>query len=155
MTKLRRISCAGDVYHAWGYGNVKRTKNLSREAWKNKSLERFILDLHGGGGGGGEYYKLFMKRFEDMNCVEDQVYCWISSELDDLSGPIKQNIIGYWILLESIIVQSVPCTAAIFWSIFSSHLSPNHSWFIHQSCLAIPAETPSIEGGKKLGRNVR
>jgi hypothetical protein len=42
---------------------------------------------------------------------------------------------GYWLLLGGGIVKSVPCTAVIFWSIMHTHLSSNHSWFIHQSSL--------------------
>jgi hypothetical protein len=52
----------------------------------------------------------------------------------------------YWLLLRSDIVQSVPCTAVIFWSIVRSHLKSNLSWFIHQSSL-LAAETHSSEAG--------
>jgi hypothetical protein len=52
----------------------------------------------------------------------------------------------YWLLLRSDIVQNVPCTAVIFWSIVRSHLKSNLSWFIHQSSL-LAAETHSSEAG--------
>jgi hypothetical protein len=42
----------------------------------------------------------------------------------------------YWLLLQGGIIQSMPCTMAIFWSIMHPHLSYRHSWFIHQSSLA-------------------
>jgi hypothetical protein len=45
-------------------------------------------------------------------------------------------------------LQSVPCTTTIFSSILRPHLRSNHSWFIHQSSLAIiPTEKPSSESG--------
>jgi hypothetical protein len=45
---------------------------------------------------------------------------------------MRTDLTGYWLLLPSGIVQSVPYTAAIFWFILLPHLSSNHSWFIHQ-----------------------
>jgi hypothetical protein len=52
------------------------------------------------------------------------------------------------------IVQSVPYTATIFWSIVRPTLTSNHSWFIHQSSLKISADTPSSESGKLVGWSV-
>jgi hypothetical protein len=49
---------------------------------------------------------------------------------------------SYWLLLRGGIVQGVPSTAAIFWSI----VRPSHSWFIQQSSM-VAAETPSNEAG--------
>jgi hypothetical protein len=40
---------------------------------------------------------------------------------------------AYWLILRSGIIQSVPCTATILWSVVHPHLSSNYSWFIHQS----------------------
>jgi hypothetical protein len=59
---------------------------------------------------------------------------------------LSADMIMYWLLLRSSIVQSFPCTAAIFCSIVRPHLSSNHSWFIYQSSL-IAAETPTTEVG--------
>jgi hypothetical protein len=50
-------------------------------------------------------------------------------------GPEVVNT-GYWLLLRGGIVQSVPCTAAIFWSTVRSQLSFNHPRFIQPSSLA-------------------
>jgi hypothetical protein len=44
------------------------------------------------------------------------------------------------------IIQRVPCTAAIFWSIVRPHLISNHSWLIHQNSL-VAAEIPSSKTG--------
>jgi hypothetical protein len=46
----------------------------------------------------------------------------------------------YCLLLRGGIVQSVPCTAAIFWFTVRPHVSSNHSWLIHQSTLANTSE---------------
>jgi hypothetical protein len=43
---------------------------------------------------------------------------------------LKSHIVYYWLLLRDGIIQSVPCTAAIFWFV-CPHPSSNHSWFIH------------------------
>jgi hypothetical protein len=51
---------------------------------------------------------------------------------------------GNWLRCGGGIVESVPCTAAIFSSIVHPHLSSNRSSFIHQSCL-VAADTPSSE----------
>jgi hypothetical protein len=48
--------------------------------------------------------------------------------------------------MRSGIVQSVPCTAAILWSIVRPHLSSNRFWLVHQSYL-VAAETPSNKAG--------
>jgi hypothetical protein len=56
--------------------------------------------------------------------------------------------ICYWLLLRGGIVQSVPCTAAIFWSILRPHLTSNHSWFIHQRSLA--KQTPCSGTGRNV-----
>jgi hypothetical protein len=44
-------------------------------------------------------------------------------------------LVSYWLLLQEVIIQSVPRTATIFWSIVRPHMSSNHSWFIHQSSM--------------------
>jgi hypothetical protein len=43
--------------------------------------------------------------------------------------------VDYWLLLWSGIVQSVPCTATIFWPIVCPHLSSNRSRFMQQNSL--------------------
>jgi hypothetical protein len=63
---------------------------------------------------------------------------------------------GYSLLLRGGIIQSIPYTAVILWSIVSPNLSFNYSWFIHQSSLAkIPAETPRSAAGRNLAKKVR
>jgi hypothetical protein len=42
---------------------------------------------------------------------------------------------SYWLLLRDDTVQSVSCTATIFWAIVHPHLISNHSWFIQQISL--------------------
>jgi hypothetical protein len=41
----------------------------------------------------------------------------------------------YWLLLPGGILQSVPCTVAILWSVVCPHLKYDDSWFIYQSSL--------------------
>jgi hypothetical protein len=53
------------------------------------------------------------------------------------------------------IVQSVPCTASILWSIVRTRLRSNNSVFSHQSSRKIPADTPSSETERNLARNIR
>jgi hypothetical protein len=39
----------------------------------------------------------------------------------------------YWLLLESGVVQNIPCTATIFWPTVHPYLSSNYSWFNHKN----------------------
>jgi hypothetical protein len=59
---------------------------------------------------------------------------------------LKKLVTDNWLLLRGSIVQSVPCTSVIFWSILLPLISYNHSWFFHQSSL-VAAETPDSETG--------
>jgi hypothetical protein len=48
--------------------------------------------------------------------------------------------LSYSLLSQGGIVQSVPCTAVIFWYIVRPSPSSNHYWFIHQSFTFPPKE---------------
>jgi hypothetical protein len=45
----------------------------------------------------------------------------------------KHKYLRNWLLFCGGIAHSIPCTAAIFWSIVRPHPSSNHSWFSHKS----------------------
>jgi hypothetical protein len=70
------------------------------------------------------------------------------------SHPIDMNT-AYWQLLRCGLVQSVPCTASIFWYNVRPDLSSNRLWFFHQSFLANIWSEPSSETGRNLAKNVR
>jgi hypothetical protein len=61
---------------------------------------------------------------------------------------------SYRLQLRDIIIQSVSCTATIFWSTVRPHLSSHHSWFIHRALWQMPAETSSSDAERNLARNV-
>jgi hypothetical protein len=59
----------------------------------------------------------------------------------------------YWLLLRGGIIQTVPCTAVIFWSTVRPHLSPCHSWFIHEFSLENTSRH-TYKRSRELARNV-
>jgi hypothetical protein len=68
------------------------------------------------------------------------------TEQDTLSLQVSDY---YWLLLRSGIVQSVPCTTAIYWSIEHLNLSSNRSLFIHQTSLLWLQQTHLVVNQEK------
>jgi hypothetical protein len=62
---------------------------------------------------------------------------------------------GYWLLLQSGIVWSVPYNCDHFLIYCAPRLSSNHFRFIHHLSALVAAETSSSEVGRNLARNSR